>query len=182
MDTNPVREIERIEGGKSKRNPRALEADERRMWFQMLSSDSKAVEADLFDLTVFMLGTGVRIGETLGVICEQINFLSSEVAITHQIVRSKGEGLLRTKTKSRAGERVLKVPSWCVAMLRVRFVQGVRLWSALGELDQLSDHAWVRLRRAPIAVRWRRHGAGIGASWHGSWHEVASSRVVGDAS
>jgi hypothetical protein len=32
METNPVREIERIESGKSKRNPRALEADERRRW------------------------------------------------------------------------------------------------------------------------------------------------------
>jgi hypothetical protein len=36
-----------------------------------LSSDPKAIEADLFDLTVFMLGTGVRIGETLGVVWEQ---------------------------------------------------------------------------------------------------------------
>lgn len=44
-----------------------------------------------------------------------------------QVVRAKGEGLLRTTTKSRAGERVLKMPSWCVAMLRARFVQGVRL-------------------------------------------------------
>jgi hypothetical protein len=40
---------------------------------------------------------------------------------------AKGEGLIRTKTKSRAGERVLKLPSWCIAMLRARFVQGVRL-------------------------------------------------------
>jgi site-specific recombinase XerC len=68
IETNPVREIGRIEGGNRKRNPRALEADERRMWFQMLSSDPKAIQADLFDLTVFMLGTGVRIGEALGTI------------------------------------------------------------------------------------------------------------------
>jgi len=87
METNPVREIERIEGGKSKRNPRALEADERRMWFEMLSSDPKAVEADLFDLTVFMLGTGVRIGETLGVIWEQVN---SSPARLPSHIRSSG--------------------------------------------------------------------------------------------
>jgi hypothetical protein len=41
MATNPVHEIERIEGGMSKRNPRALESDERRVWFQMLSSDPR---------------------------------------------------------------------------------------------------------------------------------------------
>jgi integrase len=162
MDTNPIRDIEHIEGGKSKRNPRALEADERRMWFQMLSSDPKAVEADLFDLTVFMLGTGVRIGEIPGVIWEQINFFTSEVAITHQIVRAKGEGLIRTKTKSRAGERVLKVPSWCIAMLRARFVQGVRLTDPVfpdrtgGFRDPSNTRRSFREARSPVGSELRR--------------------------
>jgi integrase len=162
METNPVREIGRIEGGNRKRNPRALEADERRMWFQMLSSDPKAVEADLFDITVFMLGTGVRIGETLGVIWEQVNFFTSEVAITHQIVRAKGEGLLRTKTKSRAGERVLKIPSWCVAMLRARFVQGVRLTDPVfpdstgGFRDPSNTRRSFRDARSPVGTELRR--------------------------
>jgi integrase len=163
METNPVREIERIEGGKSRRNPRALEADERRMWFQMLSSDPKAIEADLFDLTVLMLATGVRIGETLGLIWEQVNFFTSEVAITHQIVRAKGEGLLRTKTKSRAGERVLKIPSWCVSMLRARFVQGVRLTdpvfsdSSGGFRDPSNTRRSFRDARSPIGSELRRN-------------------------
>jgi integrase len=162
MATNPVREIARIEGGKSKRNPRALESDERRMWFQMLSCDPKAIEADLFDLTVFMLGTGVRIGETLGVVWEQINFFTSEIAITHQIIRAKGEGLIRTKTKSRAGERVLKAPSWCIAMLRARFVQGVRLTDPVfpdsngGFRDPSNTRRSFRDARSPVGTELRR--------------------------
>lgn len=163
METNPVREIGRIEGGQKKRNPRALEADERQMWFNMLSSDPRAIEADLFDLTVFMLGTGVRIGEALGVIWEQINFFTSEVGITHQIVRPKREGLLRTKTKSRAGERVLQMPSWCVAMLRARFVQGVRLTDPVfpdgagGFRDPSNTRRSFREARSPIGSELRRN-------------------------
>ncbi|GAA1600380.1 hypothetical protein GCM10009789_63250 [Kribbella sancticallisti] len=163
METNPVREIGRIEGGDKKRNPRALEAEERRMWFEMLSTDPKAIEADLFDLTVFMLGTGVRIGEALGVIWEEVNFFTGEVAITHQIVRPKGEGLLRTKTKSRAGERVLGVPSWCVAMLRARFVRGVRLTdpvfpdSAGGFRDPSNTRRSFREARSPVGSELRRN-------------------------
>ncbi|MEV6895688.1 helix-turn-helix domain-containing protein [Kribbella sp. NPDC051137] len=162
MEANPVREIGRIEGGQAKRHPRGLEADERQMWFHMLNTDAKAIEADLFDITVFMLGTGVRIGETLGVIWEQVNFFTSEVEITHQIVRPKREGLRRTKTKSRAGERVLKMPSWCVAMLRARFVQGVRLTdpvfpdSAGGFRDPSNTRRSFREARSPIGSELRR--------------------------
>jgi DnaJ-class molecular chaperone len=65
-----------------------------------------------------MPAAGVRIGEALGVHGEQINLAASEVEITHQIIRIKGQGLVRIKTKSRAGERVLKVPAWAWRLLR----------------------------------------------------------------
>ncbi len=56
-----------------------------------------------------------------------MDFDSGEVEITHTVVRIKGEGLLRKQTKSRAGERVLTVPGSVMAMLRSRFMVGVRL-------------------------------------------------------
>ncbi|GAA3597913.1 helix-turn-helix domain-containing protein [Kribbella ginsengisoli] len=126
IDTNPIRDVDTIES-ESKRKARALTDEERDAWFEQLRADPSAVAADLPDLTTFMLATGVRIGEALGVHGEQINLAASEVEITHQIIRIKGQGLVRIKTKSRAGERVLKVPAWGMAMLRTRLMNGGRL-------------------------------------------------------
>src|SRR5690606_17412186 len=73
------------------------------------------------------MGTGVRIGEALAVLWHQVNMDSGEVEITHTVTRIKGEGLLRKPTKSRAGERVLQLPTSVRAMLRSRFMDSVRL-------------------------------------------------------
>ena len=65
VDTNPVREVDRIEGH-AKRSPRALTAAEVSLLRKQLAADEKAVRADLPDLITFMLATGVRIRETHG--------------------------------------------------------------------------------------------------------------------
>ena len=49
------------------------------------------------------------------------------VEITSTIVRVKGEGLLRKRTKSRAGQRLLHLPEWATAVLRARHAAGIRL-------------------------------------------------------
>ncbi|WP_406831512.1 hypothetical protein ABEG17_01630 [Pedococcus sp. KACC 23699] len=46
LATNPVRDVETI-ASRPKRQPRALDEDERRAWFAMLASDPRAVAADL---------------------------------------------------------------------------------------------------------------------------------------
>lgn len=123
---NPVREVDRIEA-KAKKPPRALTDSERVTWLTQLRADEKAVRKDLPDLTFFMLATGVRIGEALAVLWEQIDVQAGIVEITHTIIRVKGEGLVRKVTKSSAGERALKLPTSATAMLRRRFMTGVRL-------------------------------------------------------
>jgi integrase len=65
LASNPARDLERIHG--KPRKPRALTPDERRRWLTFLATDRLAVQRDLHDLSVFMLGTGVRIGEALAV-------------------------------------------------------------------------------------------------------------------
>jgi integrase len=85
------------------------------------------VQADLPDLVTFMLGTGVRIGESLAVLWSQVDLEAGSVEITHTIARIPGEGLLRKTTKSRAGERVLSLPRWAISMLRARHAAGIRL-------------------------------------------------------
>lgn len=62
LAANPVREVSRIRG-----KPRALTTEERRNWLKFLATDPAAVRRDLHDLSVFMLGTGVLIGEALAV-------------------------------------------------------------------------------------------------------------------
>jgi integrase len=63
ITVNPVREIETIEA-QPKNPPRALTSDEVTLLRRSLAADERAVEADLPDLVAFMLGTGVRIGES----------------------------------------------------------------------------------------------------------------------
>lgn len=173
---NPVRDVERVEG-QPKRKPRALTQDEREAWFAQISTDPAAVQAELPDLTTFMLATGVRIGESLGLLWSQVNLQTGEVEITHQIIRVTGEGLIRTRTKSRAGERVLVVPTWCLSMLQTRAAQGIRLEQAVfpdsrgGFRDPSNVNRALRNARSPIGgevrralseqLRKARRGAGI---------------------
>jgi integrase len=64
ITSNPVREVERIEVV-TKKSPRALSDEEIAAWLAQLRADEKAVRKDLPDLSLFMLATGVRIGEAL---------------------------------------------------------------------------------------------------------------------
>lgn len=159
--TNPVRDVERIEG-QAKRKPRALTEDERNAWFALIRSDAQAVRADLPDLTTFMLGTGVRIGESLGLLWSQVNLDTDEIEITHQIIRVSGDGLIRIRTKSRAGERVLLAPSWCMSMLRARAAAGIRLDQPVfadsrgGFRDPSNVSRDLRKARAPIGGKVRQ--------------------------
>ncbi|MET9268080.1 helix-turn-helix domain-containing protein [Kribbella sp. NPDC003557] len=161
LDFNPIRDVDTIES-ESKRKARALTDEERDAWFEQLRADRGAVAADLPDLSTFMLATGVRIGESLAVLGHQVNFAASEVEITHQIIRVKGEGLVRIRTKSRAGERVLKVPAWGLAMLRRRLMDGGRLDQPIfanrdGDYrDPTNVRRDLREARSPIGSETRR--------------------------
>ena len=160
ISTNPVRDTERLEV-KPRRRPRALDRAERDAWFAALSSNPKAVSADLPDLTLFMLSTGVRIGEALGILWRDVDLERGEVEITQQVMRVKGRGLIRTATKSTAGERVLKLPETCLDMLRERARGGVRehepvFCDALGgHRDPTNVRRSLRDARSPIGSRAR---------------------------
>jgi integrase len=119
LSANPVRETARLEGGRRK-GPRALTLEERTRWLKLLESDEKAVRRDLPDLSRFMMATGVRIGEALGLFWSDVDLDTRTVAVDYTVVRVKGVGLIRKSTKTEAGERTLPLPSWAVAMLRRR--------------------------------------------------------------
>lgn len=122
IPTNPTRDMSPIPGSR-KAQPRALTRDERTAWIAAMAADDKAARWDIPDLTRFMLATGCRIGEALAVSWDQVDLDAGTVAIRWHLVRTRGEGLIRVAgAKSLAGDRVLKVPRWCVAMLLERRV------------------------------------------------------------
>jgi integrase len=126
LSANPVREVERVEG-LPRKEPRALTEDERAAWVVRLAGDEDAVRKDLPDLTAFMLATGARLGQTLAVVWSEVDLERETVEITSTVIRVRGVGLVRKQTKSRAGQRVLPLPSWAAAMLRRRFTENPRL-------------------------------------------------------
>jgi integrase len=159
VSTNPVREVERIEVVPRKA-PRSLTGLEIAAWLGQLGSDEKAVREDLPDLSLFLLATGVRVGEALAVIWDQVDFDGAEVEITHTVIRVKGQGLLRKPTKSRAGERLLGLPMVALAVLRRRFMAGGRLDlpvfpDSLGGLrDPANTRRDTRDARGEAALAW----------------------------
>ncbi|WP_328522825.1 helix-turn-helix domain-containing protein [Kribbella sp. NBC_00359] len=161
ITVNPVREVDTIEAP-PKNPPRALTGEEVTLLRQSLSADERAVEADLPDLTTFMLGTGVRIGEALAVLWHQVDLEAGTVQVTHTIARLKGEGLIRKSTKSKAGERLLHLPNWAIAMLRTRHATGILLEAPVfadtigGYRDPSNTRRALRTALSPVGNTARR--------------------------
>ena len=70
-----------------------------------------------------MLATGLRLGEALGVTWADLDLAAGTVALRRTIIRVQGKGLIASRVKSKASERGLIMPSWCVEMLRERRVR-----------------------------------------------------------
>jgi integrase len=118
------------------------------------------VKKDLPDLTRFLLATGVRIGEALALLWSQVDFAAGAVEVTHTVIRIKGEGLIRKRTKTRAGERLLPLPGWALSLLRARFMARARLD------EPVFPNTFCRLRD-PSGVHRdiRQAGSPAGLSW-----------------
>ncbi|TCC36278.1 helix-turn-helix domain-containing protein [Kribbella speibonae] len=158
---NPAREVDAIEA-KPKKPPRALTTEEVTLLNRSLTADEHAVLADLPDLVTFMLGTGVRIGEALAVLWNQVDLEAGTVEITHTIARLPGEGLIRKTTKSRTGERVLSLPTWAATSLRARRTADIRPATPVfpdaigGFRDPSNTRHSLRTALSPVASNARR--------------------------
>lgn len=145
LPANPVDHIDAIHGNGGM--ARGLTPEERRRllaWMAGSSDDEderKAQEAarrrDLPDLVRFMIGTGVRIGEALGLRWCDVDLegipipdafgelrLQPVVAITGNIVRVKGAGLVRHLGKTPKSLRVVPLPRFVVELLSARRPDG----------------------------------------------------------
>ncbi|WP_040159473.1 tyrosine-type recombinase/integrase [Mobilicoccus massiliensis] len=114
LDTNPVRELSSLP---KKTDPaRALTDVEAAALLAGLRKDTITREHDLVDLVVFMLGSGVRLGEACALLEEDVD-LDDGTATIRATQTHKGR---QERTKSRAGTRTIALPDAVVLMLRDR--------------------------------------------------------------
>jgi len=126
LATNPVRDADRLTARPPK-EPRALNLEERQLLLKKLGADPVACAAGVPELVRFMLGTGQRIGECLGVLWLEVDLGQRQVEVSSTVIRWTGHGLVRKETKTRAGRRILVLPSWAAADLQRRWARGVKL-------------------------------------------------------
>jgi integrase len=121
IPVNYVRDVGRLEQGRRKQ-PRALTPGELREWLNILDASEHAQRKDLPDLVRLLLGTGLRIGEGLALTWEDVDLETRIVVAEWKVVRIKGKGIQRRRTKTSASDRTLALPRWCCDMLQSRTV------------------------------------------------------------
>jgi len=97
--TNPCRDVARI-STKPKRPPTALTAGELRRLHQWLSSDEQSIERDLPDLVLFVVATGLRIGEALAVQWADIGLDEGTVEVRGTVHGCAPAGSLSSRPQS----------------------------------------------------------------------------------
>jgi hypothetical protein len=112
LPNNPVRDLTPLELDRD-RTARALSLEEVRQWLRVLDANPAAQHHDLPELARFMLATGLRLGEALGVTWVDLDLIAGTVAVYRTIIRVQGKGLIAKRVKSKASERGLIMPAWC---------------------------------------------------------------------
>lgn len=178
ISSNPVRDLSPIPG-KRTRKPRALTREEREGWLVWMDTHaavdpskpprpprSSIDEAELVkaralgDITRLMLATGCRIGEAMALSWDEVDFEARTVAIRWHLVRVKGVGLVRMEgAKSDAGERVLRVPEWCIGMLMHRWTDEQSSYPIFADVlggwrDPNLVLRWMRWSRDAAGYHW----------------------------
>jgi len=117
---NPTRDVGSIEAN-VKRKKRGVTPAEILDFHAKLLADEKSVRWSLPDIMTLHAGSGVRIGESLAVSWEEVDFTANTIDFSWRIIRVKGVGLVRAEnTKRASGDRVLEMPSWVMTMLKRR--------------------------------------------------------------
>ncbi|HET8601331.1 MAG TPA: hypothetical protein VFL99_13460 [Segeticoccus sp.] len=90
LPANPVRDVSPLEADRD-RTARALTLEEVHDWLAILDSSPVAQRKDLPELARFILGTGLRLGEALGVRWEDFDLEHGVVKIERTVIRVKGQ-------------------------------------------------------------------------------------------
>lgn len=106
LERNPVRDAGPARQIVPKRLPTSLSIAQARQLRALLTYDETAIAHDVPDLVGFMLATGARIGEACALTWDAVDLETS-------IVEIRG-------TKTDAAVRTVKLPGWCIDMLKYR--------------------------------------------------------------
>jgi integrase len=155
---NPVRDVSKIVIERD--DARSLLLEEVRTLRAGLRVDPVAVGRDLPDLVDFMLGTGLRIGETLAVTESALDLVTGQVEVRGTVQRIKDKGLvIQPKPKTRKGWRRLHLPPWLIEVMKQRPAidneWGVVFVSQQGKLRERSNtNADIREALDPLGFGW----------------------------
>lgn len=156
---NPVRDTAPLELDRD-RTAKAMTPAQIREWLDILDADEFARRHDLPELARFILATGLRLGEALGVRWSDIDPDRGSLRVERTIIRVKGKGLVASRPKTHASQRVLVLPGWCLTMLEAR---RARLGVADGPVfaDSLGGYR----DRNNVGAAFRRVRTGTGYEW-----------------
>lgn len=115
-DAMPTVPITTVKLGAARKMARALTSEECQTLLENLTTDETIAHLDLVDLVEFMLGTGMRIGEVCALREAQVDLAAGTVEVSATMSRVG----LEDRPKTKAGWRVIAVPSRIVELLRRR--------------------------------------------------------------
>ncbi|WP_286902184.1 site-specific integrase [Thermocrispum sp.] len=142
------------------KDARALTLTEVRRLRAGLRQDQRAVDRGVPIIVDFMLGTGMRIGETLAVTEDALDLANATVEIRATVVRTKREGLfLKPKPKTASGWRRVHLPPWLIELLRahepLENPWNVIFPSQMGKLrDRSNTNSDIRDALDPLGFDW----------------------------
>jgi integrase len=115
-------------------------------------------EHDLLDLVDVLSGLGCRIGELLALDWPRVDGEAETIAIEGTVIRVPAHGLIvQPHTKSDAGMRTIRPPTWVIDLLRKRHADSHGPWvfpSTRGTLRD-PDNTRKRLREAVAGTPWQ---------------------------
>lgn len=159
LERNPVRDVERIEKpGKPGSKP--IPPEKLGAFLHAVECDERMKGSDYADVFRVMAGTGMRMGEQLGLTWDVIDFDKGVVHIVQQAKYIKGKGaVLQRFPKTHAGRRTISVPVSVMSVLRERRKRG--LPSELGLVFVNADGGVVDPNNVERALRERRDDLGF---------------------
>ncbi|WP_247041958.1 site-specific integrase [Arthrobacter rhizosphaerae] len=184
-NTNPVRDVGTIK--MESKAARALSADELRGILDAMRSSQLVLNpanrvtprqtlsqycaaADLTDVVIMYAATGARISEVLVIRWRDIDFTAKTVTISGKVNRAPGLGMIRESfAKTAAGQRVLPLPAFAIAMLMGRRV------AALGNMHDVVFPSALGTLRDPPRCTSSSAPSGLASSSTGS-HHIPSGR------
>lgn len=159
LERNPVREVERIEKpGKPGSKP--IPPEKLGEFLHAIEHDERMIRSGYADVFRLMAGTGMRMGEQLGVTWDAIDFDKSMIHVVQQAKYLDGQGaVLQRFTKTHASRRCITVPKFVMDILRER--RALDIPSDLGLVFVNANGGVVDPNNVERALRERRDDLGF---------------------